>query len=678
MAAKNRLVLSCLAISLFVLLSLTNVSLPAYATTYYVDATNGNDFNNGLSPETAWKTISKVNSMNFKPGDTILFKRGEIWREQLIVPSSGTEGNPITFGAYGEGEKPIIHGGIIIPNDNWNGPDANGVYSYTYTRTIIFIAEDGEPLKKASDATCADGNWYWNDVNNILYYKPTSGDPSNHVVERISDARCINADNRQHIVCENLHLNLCYAGVSGSAFAQSIIDIVVSNCEISKCRMGILFFARNGHDNSNIILSNNVLTNNGESIYFSSLGALGGTEKNIGHIIENNVIQDTGYATSSLFWNDIIDGDVEAMGFQNLNNSEVIGNQIIGGAPNGGIVVWTNPSSTSDSNSFLRNYIKDVLGAGLILGSYATNNTIAYNIIVNCGLGGPHPRGGIRLGICSTTGNKVYNNTLIGNDWNIYVYPNGDYYSIKNNISFNPVYGHIAKEGEIANNIFDYNDYYPDTGNKFCLNGIRYNFEGWKDTSFQDAFSIVENPMFVDVVNNNFHLQSNSLCINKGTDVGLTEDMEGNPVDYAPDIGAYEYSELNHTEIHVYSQPSSNPTPEILANGSDSPITLSQADTLTLTISLKNNGVINNADWWLAKDTPSGLYFFTFEGWTTDWVPGYQGPLFNLDSFEVLNVPASEFPVGTYTFYFCIDTNMDNNITWDSLYCDSIVVNITE
>jgi len=116
MVAKKRLILSCLAISLFVLLSLTNVSLPAYATTYYVDATNGNDFNNGLSPETAWKTISKVNSMDFKPGDTILFKRGEIWREQLIVPSSGTEGRPITFGAYGEGEKPKITGADIVTN----------------------------------------------------------------------------------------------------------------------------------------------------------------------------------------------------------------------------------------------------------------------------------------------------------------------------------------------------------------------------------------------------------------------------------------------------------------------------------------------------------------------------------------------------------------------------------
>ena len=118
--------------------------------------------------------------------------------------------------------------------------------------------------------------------------------------------------------------------------------------------------------------------------------------------------------------------------------------------------------------------------------------------------------------------------------------------------------------------------------------------------------------------------------------------------------------------------------PDIKVNGCDGSITLNQSDTAVITVALDNNGRTDNADWWLAADTPFGLYFFTFEGWTKDWVPGYQGPLFNLDSFEVLNVPASEFPVGTYTFYFCIDTNMDNNITRDSLYCDSIVVNITE
>jgi len=82
--------------------------------TYYVDATNGDDSNDGLSEANAWKTISKVNSSSFNAGDSILFKRGEVWREQLTVPSSGSSGNPITFGAYGSGADPIINGADLV------------------------------------------------------------------------------------------------------------------------------------------------------------------------------------------------------------------------------------------------------------------------------------------------------------------------------------------------------------------------------------------------------------------------------------------------------------------------------------------------------------------------------------------------------------------------------------
>ena len=44
--------------------------------TYYVDAENGNDKKDGLTPETAWKTIDKVNKTTFEPGSAILLKRG--------------------------------------------------------------------------------------------------------------------------------------------------------------------------------------------------------------------------------------------------------------------------------------------------------------------------------------------------------------------------------------------------------------------------------------------------------------------------------------------------------------------------------------------------------------------------------------------------------------------------
>ena len=56
-------------------------------TTYYVDATSGNDGNDGLSPGDAWQTITKINSESFLPGDEILFKRGETWSGTSLIIS---------------------------------------------------------------------------------------------------------------------------------------------------------------------------------------------------------------------------------------------------------------------------------------------------------------------------------------------------------------------------------------------------------------------------------------------------------------------------------------------------------------------------------------------------------------------------------------------------------------
>ena len=80
---------------------------------YFVDATLGVDGAAGteLAP---WKTISKVNGEAYSAGDSISFKKGELWREQLTVPSSGSSGNPITFGAYGSGSAPLISGADVI------------------------------------------------------------------------------------------------------------------------------------------------------------------------------------------------------------------------------------------------------------------------------------------------------------------------------------------------------------------------------------------------------------------------------------------------------------------------------------------------------------------------------------------------------------------------------------
>jgi hypothetical protein len=73
------LVLSLILIIPFTLLPIISSShfpiiSDAWSATYYVDATNGNNSNNGLSMSSAWKTIAKVNASNFNPGDQILFE----------------------------------------------------------------------------------------------------------------------------------------------------------------------------------------------------------------------------------------------------------------------------------------------------------------------------------------------------------------------------------------------------------------------------------------------------------------------------------------------------------------------------------------------------------------------------------------------------------------------------
>ncbi len=110
--------------SLVVLLLLGAVLIPkafgaASPVTYYVSLT-GNDSNSGTSQTNAWKTISKVNTINFQPGDKILFEGGQTFPGNLYLDASdvGTATLPITISSYGSG-RAIINGG--------NG---NGLFAY--------------------------------------------------------------------------------------------------------------------------------------------------------------------------------------------------------------------------------------------------------------------------------------------------------------------------------------------------------------------------------------------------------------------------------------------------------------------------------------------------------------------------------------------------------------------
>lgn len=84
----------------------------AAATTYYIDAANGNDSNNGTSEATAWKTFANVEGLELTAGQQVLLKAGCVWNNEklMLKNAKGTAENPVILGRYGEGDDPVING----------------------------------------------------------------------------------------------------------------------------------------------------------------------------------------------------------------------------------------------------------------------------------------------------------------------------------------------------------------------------------------------------------------------------------------------------------------------------------------------------------------------------------------------------------------------------------------
>jgi hypothetical protein len=139
--------LSGLIIKRFVIILFSiNLFALSYAqSTYYIDNTSGSDSNNGLSKNSAWKTVNKVNLSSFSPGDSILFKSGGIWNEGLIISSSGTPSNPITISSYNTGNKPKIQ---ILQRIDY------GIIFYSTNNVVI---ENFEVTGECCFGICVDG-----------------------------------------------------------------------------------------------------------------------------------------------------------------------------------------------------------------------------------------------------------------------------------------------------------------------------------------------------------------------------------------------------------------------------------------------------------------------------------------------------------------------------------------
>ena len=267
--------------------SATTLSPPQI--TYYVDDLNGVDANNGLSPATAWKNLSKVNATTFSANNKILFKANGVWTGRLYPKGSGAAGFPVIIDMYGTGNKPLIDG---------NGMTGTGVV-YLYNQQ------------------------YW-EINNLEITNDGSADDDRRGVRIEAE----NYGTANHIYLKNLNIHDVHGSVGQnrsdkrtSAIGYGIVDvsvlethfndILVENCVITNCsNEGIItecvpddgFDPYSAEWNSmkitNAAIRNNTISNISKNAMIIRLFEGGTVENNVCYNTANGITGNTIFSAS--------------------------------------------------------------------------------------------------------------------------------------------------------------------------------------------------------------------------------------------------------------------------------------------------------------------------------------------------------------------------------------------
>lgn len=118
-------------------------------TAYYV-SNNGNDKNDGKSPETAWASLERVNRAQLREGDAVFFRRGDTWYggekywDNVLWYGCIRVRSGVTYSAYGEGEKPKFIGSMpgIVDSNKWVsvGTTADGGKLWRYVDKLHSVS----------------------------------------------------------------------------------------------------------------------------------------------------------------------------------------------------------------------------------------------------------------------------------------------------------------------------------------------------------------------------------------------------------------------------------------------------------------------------------------------------------------------------------------------------------
>lgn len=554
-------------------------------TTYYVDQTNGSDTANGTTPALAWKTISEVNAHSFQPGDSILFKRGEIWKgEKLTIEGiSGAVNNPITFGAYGVGAKPIIsaivehpHSWVVVDTNIWK---ATNPPIYHPQRLLM----NGIEQLRANNYSEIDGTFvWWYDTSANEFYVHSTSDPSNVVLE-------YSAESIVPVILgwtENITLsNLDLWGGWTSIFVNTLSkNITLDSLKIGKySREGVVISggSMSSEYPDSIIISkcdfdaNFTLDYSSSTVYpgNSDRGCSDGirvskmtsgtirdcTFKNWGHasidivgVDVTNVKVHDNYLTSP----DICYGGRIAV--DNASNIEVFNNRIyntsITSQLNGEDNHYHHNIFSETKDSPLRNEVNFAVGIQAYSVTEVRGNVFENNLILNTEGAGFHISGNNSMDVYD----NVFRNNIV---YNCGTLINGESVVVQENL-FQSTLDNSFQNNLILNEQHTNTCYFRDS---------LYDVAGFEQQSGSDGYlienNIVANPFWYDPANEDYHLMANSPCIDAGTAALAQVDFGGDPIPFGSsitDIGLHEYqyppwgvSEIDASGLNIYPNPTS-------------------------------------------------------------------------------------------------------------------------
>ena len=212
---------------------------------YYV-SNDGCDNNDGLSPERAWQTISKVNSTH-KSGDEIRFRRGDTFFGNIFSIQGISSEQPTIYTAYGEGKKPIISQLKTVKKGVWEKFkenvyrvdvfNANNITGNTVNqnKNVGYMEVDGTVFyEKKFDIEELNTQWdfYCDDYNKetpyVYVYSTASPDTLCKTLSLACDIHGIFF--RDYIRVENL----IFTGTGGCGICNAGRYSVVSHCEFHR------------------------------------------------------------------------------------------------------------------------------------------------------------------------------------------------------------------------------------------------------------------------------------------------------------------------------------------------------------------------------------------------------------------------------------------------------------